>query len=100
MKNVNQEVSDYLNRASKHLFIINDKDLMFIAKHNDEYYKVTETNAIKIDYKRMIAGYGNNAKNVISEMLFPQHGEKRIAVRQNVHIKEQMKEMMEQIPTK
>jgi len=51
---------------------------MFIAKHNDEYYKVTETNAIKIDYKRMIAGYGNNAKNVISEMLFPQHGEREL----------------------
>jgi len=104
-----QKVEKYLESVSKHLFLTEDGKFIkaFPMKIKDKLYCVTlefdgvESNIVRIsnvDY--YIKNYGNNAKNVISNILFPPHGKNRTSISNFKAMKEKVKEVKKMIEEK
>ena len=67
------EVVNYLENVSKHIFMTKDGKYQTVVKKGNEHYAYKDGNLVKINPSTYIESYGSNAKNVISHVLFPQH---------------------------
>lgn len=108
--NVNlKKVEDYLRTVSKHLFLTENKRFFkaFSIKVNDKLYCISlefdgkDANYVSIiDVDYYINSYGNNAKCVIGDMMFPPHINKRASIPNFKAMKEKVEEIQKIVAEK
>jgi len=69
---IKTEVINYLNKCTKHLFVIGKKELEEhkILLHHNFCISITGQRVWTTDINKIIDNYGNNSKSVISDILF------------------------------
>lgn len=69
---IKTEVINYLNKCTKHLFVIGKKELEEhkILLHRNFCISITGQRVWITDINKIIDNYGNNSKSVISDMIF------------------------------
>lgn len=104
-----QKVEDYLRTVSKHLFLTENKRFFkaFPIQVNDKFYcfklefdgkDANYVSIIDVDY--YINSYGNNAKCVIGDMMFPPHINKRTSIVNFKAMREKIEEIQKIIAEK
>ena len=104
-----KKIENYLETTSKHLFLTEDGRFFkaFPVKIKDVLYCATlefdgkEFNKVNIiDTNHYIKYYGNNAKSVIADILFPQHSGKKVSTSNFKAMKEKVNEVKKFIEEK
>ncbi|MCR4285078.1 MAG: hypothetical protein NUV97_03495 [archaeon] len=107
-KDPRQEVINYLENASKHIFITEDGKYQTIIKVGKDFYAYKDEKLTKIYFEKSLEYYGGNTKNVIKHSIFSYYpssfgygkNSKLKAVKYNKYLRQLVNEAVEALAEK